>query len=178
MTSLDRPTPPDPYDFLPAVGSFTVTSTDVADGEPLPEVHSAAGGNRSPQLAWSGFPAETRSFAVTCYDPDAPIVSGFWHWTVANIPAGVTELATDAGASDGSGLPAGAIQTRHDGGAPGYMGAAPPAGDRPHRYYFVVHAVDVEALDVTADASNAFVGFNLAFHTLARARIVPVFQQT
>jgi len=177
MASLDRPTPPDPYQFLPAVPSFEVTSTDVVAGEQLADTFTAGGGNQSPQLAWSGFPAETKSFAVTCYDPDAPIVSGFWHWTVANIPATVTELAAGAGAADGSGLPAGALQTAHDGGAPGYMGAAPPAGDRPHRYYFAIHAVDVEALDVTADSSNAYVGFNLAFHTLARAIIVPTYQQ-
>lgn len=178
MTSLDRPAPPDPYELLPAAGSFTVTSTDVTDGEPLPEVHSAGGGNTSPQLSWSGFPDETKSFVVTCFDPDAPIVSGFWHWAVANIPATVTELPTGAGAADGSGIPDGAVQTRHDGGAPGYMGSAPPPGDRPHRYYFVVHAVDVEHLDITGDTSNAILGFNLAFHTLARAIITPTCQQT
>ena len=178
MTSLERPVAPDPYELLPTVPSFTVSSTDVADGQAMDDSRTFAGDNVSPQLAWSGFPAETQSFAVSCFDPDAPIVSGFWHWCAANIPASVTELPSGAGAADGSGLPEGAVQTHNDFGTVGYGGAAPPAGDRPHRYYFVVHAVDVDHLDVTGDSSNAVVGFNLAFHILARAIIVPTYQQT
>jgi Raf kinase inhibitor-like YbhB/YbcL family protein len=171
--SLDRPVPPDPYSMLPAVPSFTVTSQDIADGEPIERrfAHSSVGGdNLSPQLSWSGFPAETRSFVVTCYDPDAPTASGFWHWSMVNVPASVNELAT------GAELPAGAFCVRNDFGEIGYGGPAPPPGDRPHRYYFVVHAVDVERLDVTQDVPPAVVGFNLAFHTLARAVLQATFQ--
>jgi Raf kinase inhibitor-like YbhB/YbcL family protein len=178
MTLFDRPVAPDPYGLLHPVGSFTVTSTDVADGEPIDPRHTFGGDNISPQLAWSGFPAETQSFVVSIFDPDAPIVSGFWHWVVANIPVSVTVLATGAGNADGSGLPTGAVQTRSDFGTQGYAGCAPPAGDRAHRYFVAVHAVDADHLDVDASATPAVVGFNLAFHTLARAVIVPTFQQT
>jgi len=138
----------------------------------------AGGSDTSPQLSWSGFPAETRSFAVTCYDPDAPTASGFWHWGVYNIPASVTELPAGAGDPDGSKLPAGAKMTRNDAGIRGYAGSAPPPGHGPHRYFFVVHALDVETLDLGDDPSNAFLGFNLFTHTLARAMIVPVYEQT
>jgi Raf kinase inhibitor-like YbhB/YbcL family protein len=172
--SLDRPVTPDPYKLLPEVGSFTVTSTDVADGEPLSDDHAFAGGNASPQLSWSGFPAETKAFVVTCFDPDAPIVSGFWHWVLVNLPVTVTGLESGAGTTER--LDNGAFHVRNDFGTKTFGGAAPPAGDQVHRYYFVVHAIDVEALDVDPDATPAVVGFNLAFHTLARALITPTYQ--
>jgi Raf kinase inhibitor-like YbhB/YbcL family protein len=175
--SLERPVAPDPYELLPAAGAFSVTSADVQDGSQLAAAHvhdSAGGQNSSPQLSWSGFPDETKSFVVTCFDPDAPIASGFWHWVAVNIPASVTSLDTGAGADDAS-LPGDAFHVRNDFGALAYAGAAPPQGDMVHRYYFVVHAVDVDALDV-AGATPAVVGFNLAFHTLARAIITPTYQ--
>lgn len=173
-------TPPSPYDFLPEVPSFTVTSTDVAEGQTLPNpqvsgIMGAGGEDVSPQLSWSGFPEGTQSFAVTCFDPDAPTASGFWHWAVANIPAGVTELASGAG--DGSGLPEGAVTLRNDAGSHRYIGAGPPPGHGPHRYMFAVHAVDVPRLEVDGSASPAFLGFNLFSHTLARAIITPVYEQ-
>jgi Raf kinase inhibitor-like YbhB/YbcL family protein len=171
--SLDRAVAPDPYDILPAVDSFALTSDDIADAAPLDElfVHAAVGGkNLSPHLAWSGFPAETRGFVVTCFDPDAPTGSGFWHWVVVNLPRTVTELQRGADP-----LPDGAFCVRNDYGDEAYGGAAPPPGDGPHRYVFAVHALDVDAIEVSPDASPAYVGFNLAFHTLARAVLRPTF---
>lgn len=167
-----------PYDRLPRVPSFELTSTDVADGKtlPLPQasgVFGAGGEDRSPQLSWRGAPNGTRSYAVTCFDPDAPTGSGFWHWAVVDIPASVTSL--DSGAGSGE-LPAGAFQLRNDANLKGYLGAAPPPGHGVHRYFFVVHAVDVPSLEISADATNAFLGFTLFSHTLARASIVPVFE--
>jgi Raf kinase inhibitor-like YbhB/YbcL family protein len=172
-----------PYDELPDVGAFTATSTDVTDGQPLGTAHlsgimGAGGEDASPQLEWSGFPEETRSFAVTVYDPDAPTGSGFWHWAVADIPVSVTSLPTGAGDDEGSGLPEGAIQLANDAGAKRFIGAAPPPGHGPHRYYIAVHAVDVEKLGVPADATPAFLGFNLFSHTLARAVIVGTHENT
>ena len=153
--------------------AFTVTSKDITDGGVLPDAQVQAKGNRSPHLSWSGAPEGTKSYAITCYDPDAPTGSGFWHWTVANIPADVTELAEGA-SSDG--LPRGAVEGRTDFGEPGFGGAAPPPGHGPHRYIFTVFAVDTERLDVTPENSGAVFGFNLHFHTLAKASITGVYE--
>ncbi|MER7894345.1 YbhB/YbcL family Raf kinase inhibitor-like protein [Micromonospora sp. NPDC094482] len=176
--TLERSIAPDPYELLPTVPSFTLSSDDVQNGEPMDVRHahgSTGGENISPQLSWSDFPADTRSFAVTCYDPDAPTGSGFWHWVLVNVPATVTQLPRGAGGGGGTDL-GGAFAVRNDYGEQGYGGAAPPAGDRPHRYVFAVHALDVDRLDLTPDASPAYVGFNLTFHTLARAVIRPTYQ--
>ncbi|WP_415648660.1 YbhB/YbcL family Raf kinase inhibitor-like protein [Stackebrandtia soli] len=172
---LDRPRAPWPYDFLPKVASFTVTSNDIRDGELLAQDHVAAAGDTSPHLSWTGFPEATKSFTVTCFDPDAPTGSGFWHWVAVNLPATVTQLPRGAGAKDYA-LPPPALSVRNDYGDRWYGGAAPPPGDHLHRYLFAVHAVDVERLDVGPDAAPAVVGFNLAFHTIARAVVTPVYQ--
>lgn len=160
-------------------------SESFRDGDYLSEVHvlseaygfGCRGGNRSPHLRWEGAPPGTRSFAVTCFDPDAPTGSGFWHWVVVNIPPGVTELPEDAGNPAGGRLPVGALQVRTDFGRPGYGGPCPPAGDHPHRYFFTVYAVDLDTLPVTADTSAAVVGFHLHFHTLARASLVGLYRR-
>jgi Raf kinase inhibitor-like YbhB/YbcL family protein len=171
---------PLPYDYLPAVPSFSVESNDVADGQPMADaqVYSGwgmTGQNISPELRWHGFPAETRGFAVTCYDPDAPTGSGFWHMVLLDVPASVTELATGAVSGDQSRLPAGAFCVRNDFGSKDFGGAAPPAGDPPHRYVFAVHALDTDSLGVNSDVSPAVAGFNVGFHTLARAVMIPVY---
>lgn len=172
--------PRDPYESLPAVDSFELRSDDVTDGQPLADPQASgsmgvpAGEDRSPQLSWSGFPEDTKSFAVTVYDPDAPTASGFWHWAAFNIPVSVTELASGASSA---GMPEGTVQLRNDAGKVGYVGAAPPPGHGRHRYFTVVHAVDTDSLDIPAEGTPAYLGFNLFGHTLARAVIVPTYEQ-
>jgi len=173
--TLERPIAEDPYAKLPAVEAFSLTSADVTDGQPLGPDQVAADGNTSPQLTWAGAPAGTKSFVVTCFDPDAPTPSGFWHWIAVDLPADVGSLEAGAGADDAS-LPGGAFHIRNDGGPKAFMGAAPPEGDHVHRYYFVVHAVGEETLGVDGDASPAVVSFNLAFKTLGRAVMVGTYQ--
>ncbi|TDC21374.1 YbhB/YbcL family Raf kinase inhibitor-like protein [Streptomyces sp. 8K308] len=165
----------DPFARLPEAASFTVTSTTVADGAAWPPeqfsgIFGVPGGkDLSPQLSWSGAPEGTKSYAVTVYDPDAPTGSGFWHWAVADIPATVTELPEGAGDDTDSGLPEGAFQLPNDARAARFTGAAPPPGHGPHRYFIVVHALDVESIGVPADATPAVLGFTMAGHILGRA---------
>ncbi|MDH2430437.1 YbhB/YbcL family Raf kinase inhibitor-like protein [Sphaerisporangium sp. TRM90804] len=172
--------PPIPYDFLPEVPWLTVESDDVRDGERLSDDHvfddwGMSGGNVSPHLRWSGAPEGTRSYAVTCFDPDAPTGSGFWHWVLFDIPAEVTELPTGAGSGELKGLPDGAVHSRNDYSIKQYGGAAPPPGS-PHRYLFAVHALGVDALGLDPDTPPAVVGFNITANTLARGYVAPVYE--
>lgn len=170
----------DPYATLPSAPSFTLRSNDIAEGGilPLPQLSGllgAGGEDRSPHLAWDGFPNETASFVVTCFDPDAPTGSGFWHWAVFDIPASVTELPAGAGDANGSGLPSGAKMLAGDAGVRQFLGAAPPPGHGPHRYLFTAHALDVTSLGIS-DGTPAFMMFNMFGHTLARASLTTVYE--
>ncbi len=173
--SLERPVAEDPYAKLPSLPSFQLTSSDVTDGQPLADAQVQAEGDTSPQLSWEGAPEGTKSYVVTCFDPDAPTPSGFWHWVVVDLPADVTQLPTGAGGSDDS-LPGNAFHVRNDVGGRSFTGAAPPEGDHKHRYYFAVHAVGADSLGVDKEASPAVVSFNLVFKALARATLVGTYQ--
>ena len=146
----------------------------IAD-EQVANVFGCKGGNVSPSLKWSGEPAGTKSFAISIYDPDAPTGSGFWHWVAFDIPASVHELAKGASAG---GMPAGAIQSHNDTGSAGYTGPCPPPGDKPHRYFITVFAVDAEHLGADGNATPAVVGFMLHFHTVAKGRIVGLYSRS
>ena len=112
-----------------------------------------SGKNISPSLKWINAPRNTKSFAVTVYDPDAPTGSGWWHWVIFNIPAGVNELKADAGRIEKNLAPAGSIQSVTDFGKPGFGGACPPQGDKAHRYIFTVYALSVAKLDLDEKTS-------------------------
>ncbi|HVB17990.1 MAG TPA: YbhB/YbcL family Raf kinase inhibitor-like protein [Stellaceae bacterium] len=157
---------------------MTVASPDLKNGATMPMAQVCArygGGDHSPALSWSGEPAGTESFAVTMYDPDAPTGSGFWHWTMFNIPASVHSLPAGAGDAGATTLPAGAGEGRNDAGVAHYSGACPPPGDPPHHYQITVFAVKVAKLPLDAGSSGARVGFNLHFNTLAKAQLVAPF---
>ncbi|MBK6865088.1 MAG: YbhB/YbcL family Raf kinase inhibitor-like protein [Ideonella sp.] len=157
-----------------AAGGFTLTSPTVKPGSTLAKTQvfngfGCTGDNISPALKWSGAPAGTKSFAVTVYDPDAPTGSGWWHWLVIDLPADATGLTEGAGGADGKGLPPGARHGRTDFGGPGFGGACPPQGAKPHRYVFTVFALKVDKLDVPADATAALIGYMLNANKLATA---------
>jgi Raf kinase inhibitor-like YbhB/YbcL family protein len=154
--------------------AFVLTSPNVASGTRIPDAYAfngmgCTGKNTSPALAWKNAPAGTKSFAVTIYDPDAPTGSGWWHWVLYNIPASTTSLAAGAGDPKGTAAPAGSVQGNTDFGAPGYGGPCPPAGDKPHRYVFTVYALKVPKLDLPANATAAYVGFNIHGSVLGAA---------
>lgn len=173
--------PWNPYMRISHVPAFTVVSSDISEGAELPPgqrsgIFGAGGSDTSPHLSWQGFPSETKSFAVTVLDPAAPTGSGFWHWALFNIPAHVTSLASGAADNNGTGLPEGSLQLKNDAGFAGFLGAAPPAGSGRHPYHFGIHALDVASLELEADATPAFLGFNMSAHTLARAVITPWYE--
>ncbi len=163
-----------PYDNLPPAASFSLTSSDLRAGQKLamPQVSGilgAGGEDQSPQLAWSGFPSDTKSFVVTMYDPEAPTVGGFWHWVVVNIPGNVTELPVGAGDEPGAGLPPGAFQLPNDARTKRYVGAAPPTGHGRHRYIFAALALGAERIEIDRAATPAWLMYMLWNITLGRA---------
>lgn len=162
--------------------AFELSSPDIQDGQPLSKAQEFSafgcnGENRAPALSWQGAPAGTKSFAITAYDPDAPTGSGWWHWLVFNLPATTTALPPAAGQAKGPELPAGSVQSLTDYGAPGFGGACPPPGDKPHRYIFTVHALSVEKLELDASAMPALVGYMLNANSLGTAALTATYSR-
>jgi Raf kinase inhibitor-like YbhB/YbcL family protein len=159
---------------LACAAGFTLSSPEIKANASIPKSFEfngfgCSGENRSPALKWSGAPKDTKSFAVTVYDPDAPSGSGWWHWMVINIPANATELPSNAGAVNSTTLPSGAIQNRIDFGFNAWGGMCPPQGDKPHRYVFTIHALKTEKLETPADATAALTGFMINANSLEKA---------
>jgi hypothetical protein len=165
-----------------AAAPFTLTSKDFKDGGALPDKFAASvmgctGANTSPDLEWANPPAGTKSFALMVHDPDAPTGSGFWHWVIYNIPADTKALAQGAGAADGKALPKGAVQSNTDMAAPGYLGPCPPPGSGNHHYNYMLFALKVDKLDLPANATAAFVGFNVRANSLGEAKLTGLYSR-
>jgi Raf kinase inhibitor-like YbhB/YbcL family protein len=183
MAAVLLPAQAQPPAAGPATGdkaTFTLSSPDIGNGRTIAAAQvfnsfGCSGGNVSPALSWSHAPEGTKSFALLVHDPDAPTGgAGWWHWVVYNIPADVTSLAANAGDPKKSLMPAPAVQSRTDFGAPGYGGPCPPPG-KPHHYYFRLYALKVAKLDVPADASPALIGFNVSANSLGKAEIMGLY---
>ncbi len=161
-----------------SAAGFALTSPVLTEGGTVKMENvfkGCGGGDISPALNWTAAPSGTKSFAVTLFDPDAPTGSGFWHWSIFDIPATATGLEKNAGNPQAHLAPAGSVQVRNDYGTIGYGGPCPPKGDKPHHYVFTVFAVDEAQLPPKPDASPAVVGFNLHFHTIAKATLTGLY---
>ncbi len=159
---------------------FTLMSKDISGQVSEAQVFSGMGCtglNQSPELKWEGIPENTKGFAVTVYDPDAPTGSGWWHWTIFNIPAKVRHLKVDAGNPEKNLAPKGSVQGVTDFGKPGFGGACPPPGDGPHRYIFTVYALRVEKIELDSSTPPAMVGFYLNHNAIAKASLIAYYSR-
>ena len=162
---------------LASAAGFTLTSPDIKPNAMIDKKFEfngfgCSGKNVSPALKWSGAPKGTKSFALLVHDPDAPTGgAGWWHWVAINIPADAKELAKGAGGASGAGLPSGAAQVATDFGAPGWGGPCPPAGNKPHRYHFTLHALKVDKLELPEGARASLAGFMVNANSIGKAKL-------
>ena len=153
---------------------FRLTSTDIAEGRTLNSEQvfkgfGCDGGNTAPALAWENAPKDTKSFAITAYDPDAPTGSGWWHWFAFNIPADTTNIAS------GVAMPKGTVELKNDYGIKGFGGACPPPGEV-HRYKFTIHALPT-LLEIDDSVSNALAGFMVNANATASSTLTAVYNR-
>jgi Raf kinase inhibitor-like YbhB/YbcL family protein len=138
---------------------FVLTSAAFGEGETIPVKYTCDGTKVSPPLAWTGAPAGTRSFALTCLDPDAP--SGTYvHWLAWDIPA------ADGSLDEGEKPP---VEGTNGSSRVGYTGPCPPQGGGDHRYFFTLYALDVETLSLPSSTRRAALEAALEGHVLGTA---------
>ncbi|HMD03001.1 MAG TPA: YbhB/YbcL family Raf kinase inhibitor-like protein [Candidatus Baltobacteraceae bacterium] len=158
---------------------LTISSSVFRDGQTIPmsavfDDYGCTGQNQSPDLSWSGAPPNTKSYAITIWDPDAPTGVGFVHWVLFNIPGNVTSLK--AGAGSHTHAQVGATQGFTDYGFSKYGGPCPPPGDSPHHYHLTVYALDIERFEGLDETTTyAKFRFMARSHTLASGEIVALF---
>jgi Raf kinase inhibitor-like YbhB/YbcL family protein len=156
-------------------GSLHLASSEWRDGGMVPmrnvfNQSGCSGANVSPEFRWSGVPRDTKSLAVTIFDPDAPARGGWWHWVVFNIPVTATGLESGAGDSHTGRLPAGSVQCRNDYGEPGYGGPCPPPGTT-HLYVAKVYALNVERLTLGPETPPGKVARQIEEHSIASGQL-------
>lgn len=154
-----------------ASDDFRITSSSISPGSMMPEKYvfngmGCRGKNISPEIHWEGAPPETKSFALTVTDPDAPVPGGWRHWTLVNIPAEIQSLPEDA--SNKGLLPAGAIEIENDFDEKHYGGPCPPKGDKPHRYVFTLYALKADTLNVNPESDRTSVETSIDSNCLAK----------
>ena len=168
------------FSMASTAAEFSLMSPTIKDHSTIGNEHvfngfGCAGQNVSPQLQWEHAPKDTKSFALTVYDPDAPTGSGWWHWVIFNMAPTVTSLPAGSGKPDGTVAPQGSMQSMTDFGLPGYGGPCPPQGDKPHRYIFTLYALKVDQLSLKPEASGAMVGYYLKQNALAKASFTAMY---
>ncbi len=160
---------------------FTLKSTDISQGAYLGKDHEyqgfgCDGGNKSPQLSWSGVPEGTKAYAIMVYDLDAPTGSGWWHWQVVNIPLDVNALETGAASTDERLTADGVITVKNDYGSAGFGGVCPPIGHGAHRYQFTIHALS-KVLELPEDPSGALTGYMVHANSLGSSTIEALYKR-
>ena len=134
-----------------------------------------SGKNISPQLEWIDAPKETKSFAITVYDPDAPTGSGWWHWIVFDISKDTNEILPNASVLNI--LPKSTIQSKTDFGKNEFGGACPPKASKAHSYITTIYALDVDKLGLDKDVNPALVGYMINLHTIEKSSIITYYKR-
>ena len=154
--------------------AFTIKSDAFQDGSPIPAEYSCEGRDISPPLKWQDAPSGTKSFVLVVEDPDAP-VGTFIHWVVYDIPATEQSLPEDLPKTEE--LEDGTKQGRNDFGRIGYGGPCPPRGHGPHRYFFILRALDIPSTGLSSGASKKDVEEAIKGHILGEARTMGTYER-
>jgi Raf kinase inhibitor-like YbhB/YbcL family protein len=158
--------------------TFKITSPAFAYGDSIPVKFTCDGDDVSPELEWVGIPENTKSLALICDDPDAPL--GTWvHWVIFNIPPEINHFnekyTPSKGLSGGLKREEGPIDGINDFRYYGYNGPCPPKGPA-HRYFFKLYALDT-ILNLKTGASKADVEKAMSGHIIAQTELMGKYQR-
>ena len=152
--------------------AFTLKSPSFQEGGEIPVTFTCDGKDVSPELSWAGAPKGTKSFALICDDPDAPV--GTWvHWVIFNIP--VTANGLPKGVPTTRELADGARQGINDFHRIGYGGPCPPKGPA-HRYFFKLYALDT-VLDISPGVTKEGLLKAMKGHVLGETKLMGTYRR-